>query len=121
MTSQESTSDQNHPNRMWRYQVTANLKDQESTERYLKWLFSGHVKAVCRWAESAEVVHLQTSGETSNRVMSVYWFHSQSDFDRYEREGAPDLRAEGIQLSEALGGILFERELGWAWSIGETE
>ena len=105
--------------KMWRYQVIATLLDQESVDHYLDWLLRGHVAAVCAWADHAEVVQLQGSDlqKRSTQVMSVYWFASREEFDRYEREGAPLLRAEGIELADQLGGITFERTLGWSQRV----
>ena len=102
---------------MWRYQVTATLKDHASIKSYLEWLFDGHVQSVCQWAKHAEVVHLEGNDHLSRQVMSIYWFASQTQFEQYEREGAPILRAEGIAFSESVGGIEFERKLGWAWQV----
>jgi hypothetical protein len=105
---------------MWRYQVTATLKDHASIKPYLEWLFDGHVHSVCQWAEQAEVVHLEGNDHLSQhppQVMSIYWFTSQAQFERYKQEGAPLLRAEGIAFSESIGGIEFERKHGWAWQV----
>lgn len=100
---------------MWRYQVTATLRDSDAVQQYLEWLFAGHVAEVCHWAKRAEVVHL--TEQNLSKVMSVYWFSSREDFERYENEGAPALRSEGVKIASALGGISFERTLGWSWSM----
>ena len=104
----------------WRYQVTATLRDQDAVGLYLNWLFGGHVEAVCKWAERAEVIHLEEPpfSQRTNQVISVYWFKSREDFERYESHGAPALRSEGIELAQKLGGINFERSYGWSWAVG---
>ena len=108
----------------WYYEVTATLISEEARTEYIDWLFSGHVSAVCRWAEEAEVVALNADTSGSDhpwRVKSVYWFTDQNAFDVYEREGAPTLRTEGIALSHELGGIKFERDMGWSWTVSHRE
>lgn len=104
----------------WRYQVNAILKDHEALDRYLEWLFAGHVQAVCEWATSAEIVTLEQDEEEAPKVMSIYWFNNPSEYARYEHEGAPRLREEGIALAKELGGIDFSRSFGWAWSVDST-
>ena len=99
----------------WRYQVNATLKDQKSLDRYLEWLFDGHVQAVCEWAISAEVVTIEQGESTPPQVISIYWFNSPAEYSVYEVEGAPKLREEGITLAQELGGINFSRSFGWAW------
>ena len=101
----------------WRYQVNATLKDQKSLDRYLVWLFAGHVQAVCQWAISAEVVTVEQEESETPQVMSIYWFAGPTEYAAYEAEGAPKLREEGIALAQELGGINFSRSFGWAWSF----
>ena len=105
--------------RYWRYQVTATILKRESLGAYLDWLLAGHVAEVCKWAIKAEIVHLMDEdGLTpSNRVMSIYWFADRSDFDCYEREGAPKLRTEGVAFASSIGGISFERSFGVSYQI----
>ena len=84
----------------WRYQVNATLKDQKSLDRYLTWLFAGHVQAVCQWAISAEVVTVEQEDGEMPQVMSIYWFSSPDKYELYEAQGAPKLREEGIALAK---------------------
>ena len=104
----------------WRYQVNATLKDHKALDRYLEWLFNGHVQAVCEWAVSAEIVTLEQDKTELPQVMSIYWFSSPATYTRYEHEGAPKLRDEGIALAKELGGIEFSRSFGWAWSVDSS-
>ena len=115
MTETERSHD-----KLWRYSVTAVIHDVSRVNDYLDWLLDGHVADVCQWASDAEVVHLSTGDDhvPSNRVMSVYWFNTQADFHRYEREGAPSLRRDGIEFTAAIGGVTFERDVGWSYRIG---
>lgn len=92
------------------YRVVATLPDAASAERYQAWLTGGHVAEVCRLGQaSASVVRLSGDG---HRFASTYRFESQQDLDRYEREFAPRLRAEGVALFPPESGIRFEREYG---------
>ena len=54
-------------------------------------------------------------------VLSIYWFTDQRSFNRYEREGAPALRDEGIEFARELGGINFERAVGCSWMVNRLE
>ena len=111
--------------RRWRYAVTATLKDEQAQQRYIDWLFAGHVSEVCHWAEEAEVCVLDDrSGSEDHsqwRVLSIYWFTNQKSFSRYELDGASALRAEGVALAHELGGIDFERAVGWSWMVNRLE
>ena len=107
----------NSDNAIWRYQVTATLKNAESVIPYLEWLFHGHVQEVCKWASNAEVVQIMNDDESQYQVKSIYWFNSITDFEQYEHEGAPQLRSEGINFAKSIGGVDFERQLGWAWLV----
>jgi len=124
------STDTQHDQRRWRYAVTATLSSEEALRHYLDWLMDGHVVAVCAWAEEAEIVeYTPTSGvHGEGRALeawsaeSVYWFTDREAFERYEEEGAPALRSEGVtlsrQLSErGLGEISFKRVFGWSTTL----
>lgn len=92
------------------YRVVATLPDAEVAERYLTWLMGGHVAEVCRLGGAiAAVVKLAGEG---HRIASTYRFASQAELDRYEKDFAPRLRAEGASLFPPESGIRFEREYG---------
>ena len=107
------------------YEVTATLMSQEARDRYLGWLRAGHAAALLSWALRAEVSALNPS-ESSDpsepqawRVKSSYVFQDREAYERYVREGAPALRAEGLALAaqlEPLGGVSFTRSLSDVWS-----
>ena len=108
----------------WYYEVTATLISEEARAEYIDWLFAGHVKEVCHWAEEAEIIALGAEASVSEhpwRVKSVYWFTDRRAFDVYEREGAPKLRIEGVTLAQKLGGIDFRRDVGWSWTVSHRE
>ena len=76
---------------------------------YLDWLAGGHAAQVLAGgADRAEVVRLQGD---SLQVETRYRFPDRAAFDRYERDHAPALRADGLaRFGEA--GIRFERTVG---------
>ncbi|MBM4291770.1 MAG: DUF4286 family protein [Deltaproteobacteria bacterium] len=99
------------------YSVTATLGSAEAREEYLRWLEGGHAAALLAWARAAEVVCLEgaegaAGGEGGWRVESRYVFEGREALERYLREGAPALRAEGAALAARLGGVSFERRVG---------
>jgi hypothetical protein len=103
------------------YSVTATLKSEGAREEYLRWLEGGHAAALLPWALAAEVVRLEPSEAGEWRVESRYTFEGREAFERYLREGAPALRADGAALAERLGGVSFERrvgERGWSGARG---
>ena len=100
---------------MFLYEVTATLKSEQACERYLAWLLEGHASALLSWAERAEVTRLDPTPEAPWRVKSAYLFQDREAYERYTREGAPALRAEGVALAESLGGVGFERAMGPTW------
>jgi hypothetical protein len=60
-------------------------------------------------ATAAEVVALD---QPAHAYEVRYRFHSREAFDRYERETAPRLRAEGLQLFPPERGIAYRRSVG---------
>lgn len=91
------------------YTVRATLPDAPTLEAYIGWLTGGHASQVLAWgADRAEVVRLE--GEPP-RVESRYRFPDRAAFDRYERDHAPALRADGVARFGQTG-IRFERTVG---------
>jgi hypothetical protein len=99
--------------------VTTTLNSLENRLSYLNWLKSGHIQAVARWAKRAEIIEIlpensDASSQTASsqtvssqthqifQVKSLYLFDSKEAFDRYLKEGAPSLRAEGLKIIESL-------------------
>lgn len=95
------------------YNVTASFREAGVCERYIAWLSGGHVQAVIAGgAMSAEIarVDVASTDQHGARVQVRYVFVSRADLDRYVREVAPGLRAEGVAL---WGGVaVFERTVG---------
>jgi hypothetical protein len=90
---------------MYRYTVRCEFprNDRLVIESWLDWLRDPHIADVMKGgASGAEVVAM--SGEMPAFEIR-YRFDSKADFDRYQREVAPKLREEGLQLfpPEQLG------------------
>ncbi|MEZ6319076.1 MAG: hypothetical protein R3B49_10050 [Phycisphaerales bacterium] len=100
------------------YTVRATVPSAGVAEEYVGWLVGGHVAAVVRGgAESGEVVRVSDPAEPI--VVEVrYRFPDRGAFDRYEREHAPALRAEGRARFGPERGIVFERTIGTILGAG---
>lgn len=92
------------------YTVTATFPDRQLADEWLRWLREGHIAAVLDGgAASADVVALD-SPALSYEVR--YRFPSREAFDRYEKDFAPQLRAEGLRLFPIERGIVYRRSVG---------
>lgn len=102
------------------YSVTATFDDARVADEWIAWLRDGHIADVQRGgALSAEVVRRDpdSSGGTSAPngavVLEVrYRFVSRESFDRYVREFAPKLRAEGAAKFPVERGVRQQRAMG---------
>jgi hypothetical protein len=92
------------------YTVTATFADEAVAREWLRWLAEGHVAEVLAGgATDAEVVAL----DGPDRAFEVrYHFPSREAFERYEREDAPRLRAEGLRRFPAERGVAYRRSVG---------
>ena len=92
------------------YCVTAKFTDASVRDEYLAWLGGGHMAAVVQGgALSARAVVLEGP---ELRVATQYFFADSEAFERYVREFAPALRADGAARFPAQRGVIFERLLG---------
>jgi hypothetical protein len=92
------------------YTVTADFSDDAVAAEWLRWLREGHLAAVLEGgATTAEIVALD-GPSLSYEVR--YRFPSREAFVRYEREFAPDLRAEGLRLFPPERGVSYRRSVG---------
>ncbi|MBL0869008.1 MAG: DUF4286 family protein [Phycisphaerales bacterium] len=94
------------------YSVTAVLPSAEIAGQYARWLVEGHVQAVIQGgARTANVTAWDGEGAVW-KVEAVYEFEDRGALDRYMREFAPGLRAEGLARWGGVEGIRFERRVG---------
>jgi hypothetical protein len=90
------------------YTVTASFSDAALAENWLRWLREGHVAAVLAGgAARAEIVALD---DPALCYEVRYHFPSREAYERYERDFAPRLRAEGLRLFPT--GIRYSRSVG---------
>lgn len=74
------------------YTVVCECESPEVSERFEQWLLAGHAMHVVEaGALEAEVIR-----RDERTLENRYVFPSREAFERYEREGAPRLRADGI-------------------------
>lgn len=92
------------------YMVTATFNDSALADAWLRWLRDGHVAAVLAGgATAAEVIAV--NGPTLTFEVR-YRFPSRESFERYERDHAPQLRAEGLRQFPPERGIRYHRSNG---------
>jgi hypothetical protein len=95
------------------YMVIATLPHERMVAGYTAWLLGGHVQAVIAGgATVGEVIRLDPSDADRHRVMSRYEFPSRGAFDRYVRDVAPTLRAEGLAKFGPDKGVTYQRLVG---------
>ena len=99
------------------YTVRATCPTRSLADRYVAWLEDGHVDMVIRGgAHGATIVRLDpdagVGADGVRRVEVRYVFATRELFDRYVREFAPALRAEGLAKFGPETGVTFERSVG---------
>jgi hypothetical protein len=103
---------------MFLYVVRCIFDAREPMQKFLAWLRDRHVADVCRaGAEDAEITLFDPSDDHEHAIEVRYRFSSREAFERYEREEAPRLRAEGIAEAARLGlapgrGVVMKRCTG---------
>jgi hypothetical protein len=94
------------------YTVVAHFTDSSVAEEWVSWLREEHLAAVLAGgALDAEVTFedQQAAGEVRCEVR--YHFASTENFEAYERDFAPALRAEGLVRFPLERGIRYQRTL----------
>jgi 4-carboxymuconolactone decarboxylase len=92
------------------YTVAVTFTEAALVQPWLRWLREGHIAEVLSGgASSAEVVALD---EPAGAYEVRYRFPSREAFQRYEREHAPRLRAEGQRLFPPEKGVIYQRSVG---------
>lgn len=102
------------------YTVIATLPDGPTAEAYIAWLAGGHISdVIAGGALSGQIMRLDPAPGAGEgklpqevRVEVHYRFPDRATFDRYERDHAPALRAEGLARFGPERGVRFERRLG---------
>lgn len=74
------------------YTVVCECESVEVAERFEAWLLGGHAMHVVE----AGALECETVRRDERTLENRYVFASREAFERYEREGAPRLRADGI-------------------------
>jgi hypothetical protein len=93
------------------YTVTATLPDDDTAREYTEWL-PGHVaEVVAAGARDGMIIRIQDPARPI-RVETRYTFADQDALDRYFRDKAPGLRAEGLRRFGPERGVTFERRVG---------
>ena len=93
------------------YTVVATIPDEQTAREYVAWLEDGHLAGVIEGgARSARIVRVDEPAHPI-RIETRYAFESRADYDRYDREVAPALRADGLARWPGRG-VTFERTVG---------
>lgn len=99
------------------YSVCATLPGEDLARAYVEWLTGGdpsHVARVVASGASEGSVWREVGTGGRPRVMARYVFPSRTAFDRYVREDAPALRAEGLAKFGPETGVLMGRSVSEA-------
>jgi hypothetical protein len=95
------------------YTVVGDFDDVQVAEEWLGWLAHGHLQAVLAGgALAAEVVRVEPTGSAPRRLEVRYRFADRAAFERYERDAAPALRADGLARFPASRGVRLTRSQG---------
>ena len=87
--------------------VAVTLPEEKTAERWIHWLKAGHVAEVLRGgATSADISRVDGDSITFE---VCYRFPSREAFASYERDHAPRLREEGLQLFPPTSGVIYRR------------
>lgn len=96
--------------RMILYVVSCVFTDRAVADAWVAWLRDDHLAAVCAAGAAAARVY-RVAGDDL-RFDVHYRFASRADFDRYEAEAAPSLRAEGLSRFPPGPGLACTRHVG---------
>lgn len=100
---------------MVRYTVRASFPNADLLQTYIRWLCDGHVQQVIAGgASGAEVIRLDAEPGLEHAAEVRYRFATREALDRYLREFAPALRAEGLAKFGPSTGAAFVRTIGFA-------
>ncbi len=94
------------------YTVSARCDSGQTAREFVSWLVDGHLEGVLRGGAAAATIVVLDQDSENQRVEVRYRFTDRAAFERYERESAPALRAEGLERFPAGSGIEFGRTIG---------
>ncbi|MEZ6242820.1 MAG: DUF4286 family protein [Phycisphaerales bacterium] len=94
------------------YTVSARCDSERVAREFVSWLVDGHLAGVIRGGASAAEILMLDPGAGGTQVEVRYRFSDRASFERYEREAAPALRAEGVQRFAPGSGITLSRTVG---------
>lgn len=95
------------------YTVIGDFDDPRVAGEWVDWLKGGHLQAVLDGgALSAELVRLEPTAAAPLRFEARYVFADLAAFQRYERDFAPSLRADGLARFPPSRGVRLQRTLG---------
>jgi len=99
------------------YTVACEFDNAATAQEWVDWLEREHLADVCRaGALSAEIIRMD--GDTI-RYEVHYRFRSRTEFEVYERDHAPRLRAEGLKHFPLELGLRYARSTGEVIAIHE--
>ncbi len=96
------------------YSVCATLPGEDLARAYIAWPTAGHpshVDQVVAGGASEGTAWREVGVDGPPRVMARYVFPSREAFDRYVRDVAPVLRAEGMAKFGSQTGVFMERSV----------
>ena len=95
------------------YTVRTSCPTPHLRSRYLAWLSPGHVMAVRHaGADHVRIVLPERDSESAPAVVETqYVFPSRQSFERYLRDHAPALRADGLRNFPEETGITYSRQV----------
>ena len=105
---------------IYSYVVRISFEDARVFDAYVNWLRDSHVGEVCTsGARDADLLVMDTVPGEPFVVEAHYRFVSREAYEKYEREQAPRLRAQGLSELARLGvepgrGVAFHRATGKA-------
>jgi hypothetical protein len=94
------------------YTVSATFPDEATAAEYVAWLHAGHLEQVLAGGAVLAGVLRQTDPGNPITVEARYTFVDRRALDRYVREVAPGLRAEGLAKFPPNRGVSFYRRIG---------
>jgi hypothetical protein len=89
---------------IYSYVVRITIDDARKFDAFVGWLRDAHVGDVCAaGARDADLIVMDVDAGEPLVVEVHYRFVSQDAFEKYEREQAPRLRAQGLNELRRLG------------------